>query len=79
MPDDNSFALVLNLHQPAGNLERLLADNEWEAREILWALDRLPPAGTPCRAGVVGQADAGRAWEWPQVACGELARMGLRP
>ncbi len=42
MPDDISFALVLNLHQPAGNLEHLLADNDWEAREILWALDRIP-------------------------------------
>jgi len=35
-------ALVLNLHQPAGNLETLLRDNEWEAREILLALDRIP-------------------------------------
>jgi hypothetical protein len=42
MPDDISFPLVLNLHQPAGNLERLLADNQWEANEILWALDRIP-------------------------------------
>jgi alpha-amylase/alpha-mannosidase (GH57 family) len=35
-------ALVLNLHQPAGNLEYLLEHNEWEAKEILWALDRMP-------------------------------------
>lgn len=35
-------ALVLNLHQPAGNLEELLATQEWEAREILFALDRIP-------------------------------------
>ncbi len=35
-------ALVLNLHQPSGNLEDLLAHNEWEAREILFALDRIP-------------------------------------
>jgi 4-alpha-glucanotransferase len=35
-------ALVLNLHQPAGNLEFLLQHNEWEAREILYALDRIP-------------------------------------
>ena len=35
-------ALVLNLHQPAGNLQALLRDNEWEAREILLALDRIP-------------------------------------
>jgi hypothetical protein len=37
-------ALVLNLHQPAGNLESLLRENEWEAREILFALDRIPRA-----------------------------------
>jgi alpha-amylase/alpha-mannosidase (GH57 family) len=39
-----SHALVLNLHQPAGNLEMLLHHNEWEAREILFALDRIPRA-----------------------------------
>ncbi len=40
--DAIDFGLVLNLHQPAGNLDELLDDNEWEAREILWALDRIP-------------------------------------
>jgi alpha-amylase/alpha-mannosidase (GH57 family) len=35
-------ALVLNLHQPAGNLWDLLRDNAWEAKEILYALDRMP-------------------------------------
>jgi alpha-amylase/alpha-mannosidase (GH57 family) len=35
-------ALVLNLHQPAGNMEYLLEHSEWEAKEILWALDRMP-------------------------------------
>jgi len=35
-------ALVLNLHQPSGNLEELLTNNEWEAKEILYALDRIP-------------------------------------
>ena len=35
-------ALVLNLHQPSGNLEALLDTNEWEVREILFALDRIP-------------------------------------
>src|SRR5262245_51705898 len=35
-------ALVLNFHQPAGNLERLLEEQEWEARQILFALDRMP-------------------------------------
>jgi 4-alpha-glucanotransferase len=37
-------ALVLNLHQPTGNLEGLLESNEWEAREILLAMDRIPRA-----------------------------------
>lgn len=36
------FALALNLHQPSGNLEQLLANEEWEAKEILWAMDRIP-------------------------------------
>ncbi len=35
-------ALVLNMHQPSGNLEDLLEHNEWDAKEILWALDRMP-------------------------------------
>jgi alpha-amylase/alpha-mannosidase (GH57 family) len=35
-------ALVLNLHQPAGNLDRLLTDEPWEARAILQAYDRIP-------------------------------------
>ncbi|MBN2255206.1 MAG: glycoside hydrolase family 57, partial [Deltaproteobacteria bacterium] len=37
-------ATVLNLHQPAGNLEHLLAHRPWEAHEILYALDRIPRA-----------------------------------
>jgi hypothetical protein len=37
-----SHALVLNFHQPAGNLQDLLAQREWEAREILYAMDRMP-------------------------------------
>jgi hypothetical protein len=37
-----SFALVLNVHQPAWNLEDLLQHREWEAKEILWAIDRIP-------------------------------------
>ena len=40
--DAIDFALVLNLHQPAGNLDELLDGTDWEAREILWALDRIP-------------------------------------
>lgn len=41
---DNTLchALVLNLHQPAGNLEHLLAHNAPEARDILLAMDRIP-------------------------------------
>ena len=37
-------ALTLNLHQPPGNLQWLLDHNEWEAKEILWAMDRMPRA-----------------------------------
>lgn len=37
-----SHALVLNLHQPLGNLEHLLAHQPWEAQQILFALDRIP-------------------------------------
>lgn len=37
-------ALVLNLHQPSGNLQHLLAERPWEAKEILFALDRIPRA-----------------------------------
>ncbi len=35
-------ALVLNLHQPPGNLQHLLEHRTWEAKEILFALDRIP-------------------------------------
>jgi alpha-amylase/alpha-mannosidase (GH57 family) len=35
-------ALVLNLHQPPGNLQDLLEHETWEAEEILFALDRMP-------------------------------------
>ncbi|MDD5034314.1 MAG: glycoside hydrolase family 57 [Methylococcaceae bacterium] len=34
-------ALILNLHQPPGNLEHLLAEHDWEAKEILFAYDRI--------------------------------------
>ena len=44
MADTLYHALVLNLHQPHGNLEHLIAHNEWEAREILFAMDRIPRA-----------------------------------
>jgi alpha-amylase/alpha-mannosidase (GH57 family) len=42
MPPLIHHALVLNLHQPCDNLWHLLEINEWEAKEILWALDRMP-------------------------------------
>jgi alpha-amylase/alpha-mannosidase (GH57 family) len=35
-------ALVLNLHQPLGNLQHLFETQPWEAREILYAYDRIP-------------------------------------
>ncbi|MGD8909193.1 MAG: glycoside hydrolase family 57 [Chromatiales bacterium] len=35
-------ALVLNLHQPSGNLQALLDSNPWETHEILYAIDRIP-------------------------------------
>jgi alpha-amylase/alpha-mannosidase (GH57 family) len=35
-------ALVLNMHQPPSNLDDLLTHNEWEAKEILFAYDRMP-------------------------------------
>jgi 4-alpha-glucanotransferase len=41
-PAQIDHALVLNLYQPAGNLDELLATREWQAKEILWALDRIP-------------------------------------
>ncbi|MGP6158537.1 MAG: glycoside hydrolase family 57 [Vulcanimicrobiaceae bacterium] len=36
------FALVLNLHQPSGNLEEMLRHDDWTAKEILFAIDRIP-------------------------------------
>jgi len=35
-------ALVLNLHQPSGNLQDLLHHQPWEAEQILFAIDRIP-------------------------------------
>ncbi|MCU0839262.1 MAG: hypothetical protein MUE49_11155 [Rhodospirillales bacterium] len=35
-------ALVLNMHQPPSNLDDLLINNAWEAKEILFAYDRMP-------------------------------------
>ena len=40
--NDNAWGLVLNLHQPTGNIEDLLDTEPWEAKEILWAMDRIP-------------------------------------
>jgi alpha-amylase/alpha-mannosidase (GH57 family) len=53
-------ALVLNLHQPAGNLEHLLEHAPWEAREILFALDRIPRS----------------LWGWEDVARVHLSLSG---
>jgi alpha-amylase/alpha-mannosidase (GH57 family) len=39
---DVDWALVLNLHQPSRNIEDMAADQEWQAKEVLWALDRIP-------------------------------------
>lgn len=39
---DIYHALVLNMHQPPGNLEHLLDTNDWETKEILFAYDRMP-------------------------------------
>jgi alpha-amylase/alpha-mannosidase (GH57 family) len=39
---DIAWGLVLNLHQPSGNIEDLLDAEPWEAKEILWAMDRIP-------------------------------------
>lgn len=41
MPNPIHHALVLNLHQPPGNLEQLYRDNQWEGKEILFAYDRI--------------------------------------
>jgi alpha-amylase/alpha-mannosidase (GH57 family) len=35
-------ALVLNLHQPANNLQELLEHQPWQTHEILYAMDRIP-------------------------------------
>ena len=40
-PDEIFHALVLEMHQPSGNLEHLLDTSEWEAKEILFAYDRM--------------------------------------
>ena len=42
MTDEIAFAPVLNLHQPAGNLEHLLDESPHDAHQILWAIDRIP-------------------------------------
>lgn len=33
---------MLNLHQPAGNLEHLLNHESWEVTQVLYAMDRIP-------------------------------------
>ena len=53
-------ALMFNLHQPSGNLEQLLEQDEWQAKEILYALDRMPRL----------------LWGWEDVARVHLALSG---
>lgn len=53
-------ACVLNFHQPAWNLEDLLRHKPWEAREILFALDRVPRS----------------VWGWEDVARVHLVLSG---
>jgi len=53
-------SLVLNLHQPPGNLEHLLAENPWETKEILYAMDRIPRS----------------LWGWEDVARVHLSLSG---
>ncbi|HMP82788.1 MAG TPA: glycoside hydrolase family 57 [Verrucomicrobiota bacterium] len=53
-------ALMLNYHQPPGNLEHLLATEEWAAKELLWAIDRMPRA----------------LWEYEDVARVHLSMSG---
>ena len=49
--NDIAFALVLDLHQPAGNLDDLRRTGPWAAADILHAIDRIPrslwPTKTP--------------------------------
>lgn len=35
-------ALVLNLHQPPGNLQEMLQHSPWTTKEVLFAMDRIP-------------------------------------
>jgi alpha-amylase/alpha-mannosidase (GH57 family) len=55
MPDQIHHALVLNLHQPWGNLGAMLEDpaENWHAKECLYAYDRIPRA-------VAGREDVAR-------------------
>jgi 4-alpha-glucanotransferase len=39
---DADWALVLNLHQPSRHLDGMAGEQEWQAKEVLWALDRIP-------------------------------------
>lgn len=60
MADTLYHALVLNLHQPHGNLEHLLAHNEWEAREV-----RLQWTGFLGRWRTI-RTLAGCIWRYPE-------------
>ncbi len=64
MPAAIHHALVLNLHQPWGNLDAMLRDpveqERWHAKECLFAYDRIPRA----------------VWGWEDVARVHLAASG---
>lgn len=46
MPNAIHHALVLNLHQPWGNIDEMLNNplSEWQGKEVLFAYDRIPRA-----------------------------------
>lgn len=63
MGDALYHALVLNLHQPHSDLEHLLGHNKWEAKEILFAMDRIPRALEHYQAGRVHLSLSGTLME----------------
>ncbi len=79
---DAAFALVLNLHQPAYNLEDLLRTRELEANEIPWVMDRIPRSLWACEdigrgAPVAVRHPAGDLGQ-PRLPAPRLRRRRLR-
>ena len=71
-PQEIFHALVLEMHQPSGNLEHLLDTSEWEAKEILFAYDRMARfLRSRTRIGAVG---ARLTQPSPEVLLGTLAK-----